>query len=143
MFLGGLWHGANFTFIVWGLYWGGLLVIYHLIGTHWDRFALRGPLTFLLAIIGWVVFRATDLGMASGMLAKMSLGGSGGMPQDWVLFLAFTGLATLWAIWGPNVFEFHKDRPVSIPGPAMGVIVGVILALIASARASPFLYFQF
>jgi alginate O-acetyltransferase complex protein AlgI len=143
MFLGGLWHGANFTFIVWGLYWGVLLVTYNLIGDHWDKFPLRGPLTFLLAVLGWVVFRATDMGMASGMLAKMSFQASGDMPSDWLLFLAFTGLATLWAVWGPNAFEFHKERPARIPGPVLGVLTGVVLALIAGTRASPFLYFQF
>jgi alginate O-acetyltransferase complex protein AlgI len=143
MFLGGLWHGANVTFIVWGLYWGALLVTYRLIGSHWDRFPLRGPLTFLLAVIGWVVFRATDMRMASGMLAKMSFQAAGSTPGDWALFLAFTALAMLWAIWGPNAFEFHKDRPVRVPGRVLGLIMGVVLALIAGSRASPFLYFQF
>jgi len=143
MFFGGLWHGANLTFIVWGLYWGVLLVIYHFSGGYWDRFSLRGPLMLLLAVIGWVVFRATDMAMAWGMLAKMFSGTPGAMPEDWVLFTAFTGLAALWAIWGPNVFEFHKDRPALFPGATMGVILGVALAIIAGSRASPFLYFQF
>ena len=69
MFLGGLWHGAGFGFIVWGLYHGLLLVLYRLwpidpscFGTAFGRSGsiLAIVLMFNLVCIGWILFRATS-----------------------------------------------------------------------------------
>ena len=143
MFLGGLWHGANFTFIVWGLYWGTLLALYHLLGRYWDAFPARGVLMFVLALCGWVLFRATDLHMAGGVFARMFVPSSGVLPADWELFLALAVLATLWSVFGPNAFEFHAPARPLVRVPLLGFVFGMTLAIIAGSRASPFLYFQF
>ena len=66
MLLGGLWHGANWTFILWGAYHGTLLVCERTYAKTWEKmpvFLQRG-LTFLLVVIGWVLFRAESIGMA-------------------------------------------------------------------------------
>jgi len=92
MLLGGLWHGANWTFVV----WGGLHGVYLIINHGWrairpDR-ALSGVpvalrkttsigVTFAAVTVAWVVFRASDLGTAGDMLAAM-MGANGINPTD-------------------------------------------------------------
>ena len=89
MLLGGLWHGANWTFVVWGAYHGMLLAIQRLIPSSWDHPALR-PLgmvvTFLAVCVGWVFFRAQTFADAGTILHGMfvpttgyGLAGDGGL----------------------------------------------------------------
>jgi len=84
MLLGGLWHGAGWTFVV----WGGLHGLYLAINHAWHRFhpfipariRLRGSLgktlawslTFLSVVVGWVFFRANDFNSAIAILQGMS-----------------------------------------------------------------------
>jgi D-alanyl-lipoteichoic acid acyltransferase DltB (MBOAT superfamily) len=66
--LSGLWHGANWTFVVWGLYNACLLIL-------WRYVRIRSiMLTFLLAAIGWVIFRSADIAEASAYLQRMTVG---------------------------------------------------------------------
>ncbi len=64
--LSGLWHGANWTFVCWGLYHAALLLFYRAL-------KLRGNwlLTFVLVLIGWVIFRAPSIAQAVDYLAVM------------------------------------------------------------------------
>ena len=73
MLLGGLWHGANWTFVVWGAYHGVLLIAsrYGLRGIVRVPEWLRGVVTFVLVVVGWVLFRATSFTMAAGCITKM------------------------------------------------------------------------
>ncbi len=98
---------------------------------------------FILATLGWVLFRATDLHMAGGLFERMFLPIPGTLPADWDMFLLLTTLATLWAVWGPNAFEFHAPARPLARVPLLGFVFGITLAIIAGSRASPFLYFQF
>jgi alginate O-acetyltransferase complex protein AlgI len=146
MFLGGLWHGANTTFVVWGIYHGALLVAYRFSSGFWDKVpsAIAVPTMFLLAVIGWVFFRAADMTMALAVLDKMFTLTGGQLPIEWQTLAVLVIAATAWAIFGPNVFEFHARRPaIRVPGPVLGLFFGVALAIIAGSRESPFLYFQF
>lgn len=62
--LTGLWHGASYNFILWGLYYGILLIIEkYLLGSFVKRIPhfLQWLLTFAIVMIGWVIFRLTDL----------------------------------------------------------------------------------
>ena len=54
----GLWHGAGWNFIIWGLYHAMLVISYHLFRTPWDRLpdAIQTTATFILVSIGWVLF---------------------------------------------------------------------------------------
>ena len=76
--ISGLWHGANWTYVIWGLYHGMLLVIYNLLGVkHSDGKSplylklLQGALTFSLVLIGWIIFRAETIGDAFGYMSSM------------------------------------------------------------------------
>ena len=81
----GLWHGANWTFIVWGLYHACVLSIFIILGINTKakdvvaagrflptiREAFQILVTFVLAIIGWVIFRAETLSQAINYLGIM------------------------------------------------------------------------
>ena len=83
----GLWHGANWTFVCWGLYHGCLIVLYKLLYINTkDKEILaagrclpslkdmcRVVVTFLLAVVGWVIFRAETIAQAWDFVSRMFL----------------------------------------------------------------------
>lgn len=82
MLLGGLWHGAAWTFIAWGAFHGAILVIYRLLGLDAALGRLKGvtgalagllamAVMFVLAVISWVFFRAASFGDAFHVLSHM------------------------------------------------------------------------
>jgi D-alanyl-lipoteichoic acid acyltransferase DltB (MBOAT superfamily) len=82
MLLGGLWHGAGWTFVLWGALHGGYLVVNHawrrlleVTGLNFDDSLLYRQaswlVTFLAVVVGWVYFRAPDLEQANGILLAM------------------------------------------------------------------------
>jgi alginate O-acetyltransferase complex protein AlgI len=144
MLLGGLWHGAAWTFVAWGAYHGALLCGYKAAGAWWDRFpaAVRRGAMFILAVIGWVLFRATSFDMARHLLVTMLTWVPGQLPANTGLVMPVLLVAGWWAMIGPNAFDMHltprlRTRLVLAAG------LGAALALIVSSRPSPFLYFQF
>lgn len=83
MLLGGLWHGAGWTFVVWGGLHGAYLVVNHIwhalkprltrlpgAGTTWGKVSAMF-ITFVAVVVGWVFFRAESFGAASRILAGM------------------------------------------------------------------------
>ena len=146
MLLGGLWHGAGWTFIVWGGYHGLLLSLYRRFSLSWDRLpqGFRHIATLLLVLVGWVFFRATDFGMAASLLTKMILPTSGSLGTDPGLAIALILIAGTWAVLGPNAFDlftgFTWKRRY---GYAMAAGMGGCVAILAAGGNSPFLYFQF
>lgn len=143
MFLGGLWHGANWTFVVWGLYHGVLLVVHAL--ARQRNWVLNSPVfnrcvTFLGVTVGWVLFRAESFrGATSIYRAMLGFSGLGHIPITPVGLLwlgASAGIAFL----AKNSWEVHLEpKPVYAVALA-GVFVAATLFL---GNASPFLYFQF
>lgn len=147
MFLGGLWHGAGWTFVLWGLYHGGLLAVHSL----WrGAVGVKVPsvcsitITFLCVVFGWVLFRSTDMVMATNLLSAMTLAHGiessalaaiGGVKSAAVLLglLAIVFLA-------PNVWQM-RIRP-SLP-LAMATAAVLVVCVLRFDAESPFLYFQF
>lgn len=165
MVLGGLWHGANWTFVLWGIWHGGLLALER--ATGHDRRAAGQvwalPLTLMLVLIGWVMFRAVDVGQGVEVYgAMLGLNGWIGDPGLWLLVtresLAFTVLAAGICVLEPRVwslFEGRGDVAVRPDGTAtlpmvQGAVSLGLVALgaftvmkLAEQSFSPFLYFQF
>lgn len=144
MLLGGLWHGASWTFVVWGGYHGVLLAAYRAWGAGWDR--LPAPVRrlgmFMLAVVGWVFFRATSFAMAGELLGRMFFPTAGQLVGQASLAAIVLALAAWWAMIGPNAFELpHEYRWVGRLAIVSGAAAA--LAIIAGSRSSPFLYFQF
>jgi alginate O-acetyltransferase complex protein AlgI len=148
MFLAGLWHGAAWTFVVWGLVHGALLGIHGLLrkaGLTPRSVLLNRSVTFLSVVAAFVIFRSPDLHTASTMLASMSgLAGIGSLGQLQYL-LSGRFLLTLVALLifvqvAPNTWEI-RVQPRMLYGVATGVAAA--LAVMTIAQPHPFIYFQF
>jgi alginate O-acetyltransferase complex protein AlgI len=144
MVLGGLWHGASWTFVVWGAYHGALLCAYRLWGRGWDALPLwlqRGG-TFFLVVMGWTLFRAPDWGDATELFRRMFVPHEGPLLTGAVTLIAVLAGAAVLAHRGPNTFEIsHRWRPAAAVGWAVVLLLCVVR--IYGALSSPFLYFQF
>jgi alginate O-acetyltransferase complex protein AlgI len=146
MLIGGLWHGANWTFVAWGAYHGLLLCAYRRWGSWWDRLpqGLQRAAMFGLVVIGWVLFRSTTFSMAWTLLTAMLTPTAGVMIANVFAFAFGAALAAAWAMLGPNAFDLQRDwrlRPTH--AYALAAAFGICAALMAGNRSSPFLYFQF
>lgn len=161
--LSGLWHGANWTFVLWGGYHGLLLVGQRLVRQFvpWRAPAWLAPLQiagmFVLVQIGWLMFREHDIRM---LLRGLTLTPAGAPAIDVQAGMALALLAGLYAlpllvqgIWsewlaGPRLLEPPRARtPVRVAWLAgQGLLAGLLLAgiLVFRSRASmDFIYFQF
>jgi alginate O-acetyltransferase complex protein AlgI len=160
MVLGGLWHGANWTFVLWGAWHGAILSIERAIGskgrkTPWPRL-IALPLTLLFIVVGWVIFRSPDVHSAfafySGMLGS---NGTGIRPEiAWQITsmeLAFLMCGILFIAVEPNLRSISRhilDGTRSAAWFATGsaslsVLYVVAVLKMAADSYSPFLYFQF
>lgn len=160
----GLWHGAAWTFVVWGAYHGLLLIVERLGGEALLRAlprVLQHAYTLLAVIVGWVLFRAADLGQAGLILSKMFLLQN---PSDAGLAEILTGeeIVVLLAgvVLSAPLAQRALRRVVAMPllrpwprhVPAYAYSLGVVLGLtilaaaslkILSGAYSPFIYFRF
>jgi alginate O-acetyltransferase complex protein AlgI len=144
MIIGGLWHGASWTFVVWGGYHGLLLVAYRAWGHQWNRLPdpLRRSGTFLLVVVGWVFFRSTDFDMALTILRLMFTPDFGALPPATASLMVLLLVAAMLAHRAPNPFQLsHRWSPRSTI--ALAILFGLCLLVIAGGSPSPFLYFQF
>jgi alginate O-acetyltransferase complex protein AlgI len=155
----GMWHGANWTFLVWGLYHGALLVIER--GFEWNktpdaagRRLARRILTLVLVVLGWVLFRSPDLAHALTMLGHMFLPDLGGLTElvhsaltnqrltilllAMVIFVLPTSPVT-----GPLLESSRSAAATTIRAGVMTLGIAYSAVLIASGTFSPFLYYQF
>jgi alginate O-acetyltransferase complex protein AlgI len=144
MLIGGLWHGANWTFVIWGAYHGILLALHRRFAPYWDPLPklVRQLSMFFAVLIGWVFFRAHDFHMVKVLLGKMFVPENGvGVPQPELVGLLLAG-AAWWSMVGPNAFDMRHEWSWR-RGVALAAGAGAALAIIAGSRPSPFLYFQF
>lgn len=167
MLIGGLWHGAAWTFVIWGGIHGGYLIVNHLYRSRWPR-AWRFPApiavnlswaaTLVAVAVAWVFFRSQDLDGVSLMFTAMR--------QLTLSDIARAGEVAIWiaAGWGiclfmPNLaemFSFKLDRErvdwatiEALPDVTPKAVALAALFLVASMlimlRGTPsaFIYFQF
>jgi alginate O-acetyltransferase complex protein AlgI len=148
MLLGGLWHGAAWTFIAWGAYQGLWLVFERLAGKRTAYAFLPGPLqvlpTFLLIIAGWVLFRATDMAAARDYFAHMAgAGGAAALPGlvRPIHLCAFAAGALV--IWLTPTTQRLIERPRAAWSLALQPLFFIALLHLHHEDHVPFLYFQF
>lgn len=148
MVLGGIWHGANWTFVLWGLWHGGLIAIERALGAKhresvWPS-AIAWPLTMILVILGWVIFRSETLTQAGAMYAGMAgMNGLAMRPELITLTapteLLFVAIGTLISI-EPGQ---RLSRPTWGPALQTAALSGLCFVVLQARTDSPFLYFQF
>ena len=168
MLLGGLWHGAAWTFVIWGGIHGFGLILNH----AWNRVAskidvhLAAPvswaLTLIFVILAWVPFRAESASAALAIWKGMA--GLNGMlgaetastRQIIISTICISGLFAL-TLFAPNTQQILSYPPIiigslrqeirwtpSVLGSMIvGILLGVTLSVIVSQRPSEFLYFRF
>ena len=130
MLLGGLWHGANWTFVVWGGLHGAYLVINHFWRFTLSKFgyaeqasplpaAASWILTFLGVVIAWVIFRADGLSVAGSILRSMS-GLNGIQLPDYL-----EGILGFTKAWGWEFSGFTANVGI----PKLYSVVGIVILL--------------
>jgi alginate O-acetyltransferase complex protein AlgI len=146
MLIGGLWHGANWTFVIWGLYHGLLLILHRATAGFWNKLpaVVRQVSMLLLVSVGWVYFRSENIESAHFILQRMFLPTSNLDWNEWYPFVPVLGSAMLWGMWGPNCFDLFNQYEWRVwHGPVFAILFGICVALIMGGGNSPFLYFQF
>jgi D-alanyl-lipoteichoic acid acyltransferase DltB (MBOAT superfamily) len=149
MLLGGLWHGANWNFVIWGGYHGAVLAIERAV---WGREAKKGSvripltvLTFGITCVGWVFFRAKTLSGALYVVSQMFSGESGSWllgPVEINLALAALLVALAEEYWSV-LTRLGSQAPLWVRTAATVAALLAIELFTASDRTIPFVYFQF
>jgi alginate O-acetyltransferase complex protein AlgI len=146
MVLGGLWHGAAWTFVAWGAFHGVGLVTEHALGGRlklpgWLRWAV----TFHLVVFGWILFRSENLHMVGVFMSRLLV------PGEPLLWAPAVVLAIVVAI-GPQLLpagavervqlRIERARPQAL---AIGLAAAVLVAgaTVSSQGVAPFIYFRF
>lgn len=154
MLLGGLWHGAKWTFIVWGAFHGLLLVLERWHGKRSFYHALPRPgrvaVTFLIMLFSWVFFRADSMTDAIAYFRAMfGLVQAGDMAPLLAAMIYTPHHLLVMALCAVLVFQplqAHDWALAPVSWPRVAVVVPIfLLALLAmySQAFNPFLYFQF
>ncbi len=156
--LTGLWHGAEWNFLLWGLYYGVLLILEkHVWGALMDRLpgVIQHIYTFVLVMVGWVFFFSPDLGSALDYIGMMFGMGASALADrqavfllttHWLLFLlCILGSSSIgWTILRAFMESYKKGRTQRIMSCViyMGIFL-VSVAFLVTETFNPFLYFRF
>jgi alginate O-acetyltransferase complex protein AlgI len=149
MLLGGLWHGASWTFLIWGGIHGGALSV-----ERWARERLPGfrmPawlawfVTFNVVCIAWVFFRAPNLDIAFEILGGIGLSGPSPLVTLPMVFLVVAAVAVqlLPQGWWRRAEAWLVARPVAWQGVGFGALLVAADAAVGQQGVAPFIYFQF
>jgi alginate O-acetyltransferase complex protein AlgI len=139
----GLWHGASWRFVVWGLVHGFFLVVERASGLKLGG-VLGSLYTVLVASLAWVFFRAESFDVAWTYLGGLfGVGATGEAAIDPIWWWVLAGFAVVHVLMSERVIERGLER---LPALAYSVLYGVLWALAfpwAAVDYQPFIYFQF
>ncbi len=156
MALAGLWHGAAWHFVIWGLFHGALLVLYRILGPAfsrattflplWAAKGLRIGLMFHLACLGWIFFRAKSMADASTIVQQIGSWIAAGLPANqgaagFALIILVLTFALM--IWSEKDKVFHRLAQTPLGFASLVAVALILTAIFAPEVASPFIYFQF
>jgi len=150
MLLGGLWHGANWNFVIWGGYHGLLLSMERLLGQarHRDRTwtffdVPRAIVTFVLVCVGWVFFRASSVHDAALVIGRMAQIPRGQWPiEPALMMLTAAGLIVALVEERVPLLEAVERAPGWVAAGCLGMLLFVVELFAVDANI-PFVYFQF
>jgi alginate O-acetyltransferase complex protein AlgI len=149
MLLGGLWHGASWTFVLWGGLHGAALVVWRYWQRFWHRsesprYSLAGNLlTFILVCFGWMLFRASSFDNFAAVVRRLAIPAAPSL-MSWEAALGLAAaLAALHIVFYRLSLEAAAARVNNVVfAMGYGIAVAVILPFV-NAAVQPFIYFQF
>ena len=153
--LTGFWHGANFNYIFWGLFYGIILIIEKYILSRIKIIIpnyLRWFFTFIIVVIGWVIFRIEDLSLLVQIIPKMFNGSASDynaiMYTSDSIFYAMLYFIPAIIFAGPWMGNFIKNTNSKIGFQALSNIVllflfALCIVFLTSSSYNPFIYFKF
>jgi len=162
-FLCGLWHGASWTFVIWGLFHGLFLVIERVgLADRLERVppVMRHAYLLLVVMVGWVFFRAETLSSAVSIFAAMA-GFGGQLPTayspSWYLtpevsvgmlagVVGATPIVSLFQRWRDTLSLDAPGRVVAWDAVGVATLAAVLIGSLAQSAAgtyNPFIYFRF
>ncbi len=159
MILGGLWHGAAWTFVFWGAYHGSLLAAHQWRARHAEAdtkamesgkrrldFMRQRAATFALVCVGWVFFRADSMETAFSLLGRLITGW--GTPSESLTPLVVVTIAGMLAMqFWPRGFGLWLQSGLSRLKPApLGIVFALallVIVILGPSGVAPFIYFQF
>ncbi len=166
-FLCGLWHGASWTFVVWGLFHGAFLVLERIglgkgLARTWRPFCHLYAM--VVVIVGWTFFRADNFDVAAAFIAAMAGFGKGNgivthlwqfLDREVILALIFGSIGAapiiplikrwliridLGSVWKYGATPFFQR---SVEAVSLSLILFLVIANLAAKTHNPFIYFRF
>ena len=149
----GIWHGASWNFLLWGLYFGVLLSVEKLwLGRVLERWpaALRHVYTLFLVLVSWAIFALEDFGQMGAYLSAMFGAAGGGLwdPAFGYYLRAYLGVLVIGCVTATpllaGLWPRIPKRGQAVVLPVL-VVAGLLLstASLVDATYNPFLYFRF
>jgi alginate O-acetyltransferase complex protein AlgI len=152
----GLWHGASWSFVIWGAYHGIFLVLERSFFLKILEKIGKFPatiLTFLIVVVGWVFFRVEKVGDAFAFIKRMFSFDFKGVPSLGVEFYTFLFIAVFFAFFTytnkgkaiqDNIYfnTYPKSRHVAVAVIAL-LLLMLSISSITSFGFNPFIYFRF
>ncbi|MGI0014035.1 MAG: MBOAT family O-acyltransferase, partial [Nitrososphaera sp.] len=156
MLLGGMWHGANWTFIMWGFYQGTLLCVFRLLSINDDvtQNGLKGHAYWLMRVVimfqftctGWLLFRAdsfhTAWQMGSLLLTDFRMTPFGYSSLAILMFFCLLLFLFEWLLDGEQGLDRLLRMKWIVRAPAYGYLL-FMLILFPAGQTYDFIYFQF
>lgn len=149
MTLGGIWHGAGWTFLLWGLLHGILLSIVHFKVTHFNRWKIPDEigivLTFIIVTLLWVLFNSGDINEAVAyyqVLFSFDSGNIAGLELIWVII----GFGIVWFLPNSIVFARYQRQILQLDwwhGIVAAILGFAALKMMAESPVQSFVYFNF
>ena len=153
--ISGLWHGASWNYVIWGIYWGALILLQRFLGwlglTQRIPWSVKVIITFGVTCAGWLLFRERNLGQIAHDLAQSPFAASA---DQWRIGFYFVTLVLIYAL--PLVIHMLatglprwrldlrlSDRGKFVLETAIAVVLVLGIVTIRSVATSDFIYFQF
>jgi D-alanyl-lipoteichoic acid acyltransferase DltB (MBOAT superfamily) len=146
MVLGGLWHGAAWTFVLWGAFHGLGLIAEHALGGRLRLPAwLRWFVTFHLVVFGWILFRSQSLALVGTFLSRLLVPGPATLASATVIAAIVIVIGLQLLPTGPLTalqLHFERLRPVAL-AVLLALVIAFVGATVPSQGVPPFIYFRF